>query len=46
MQNYNLGIEEVTFLCLNIEKANEIMTDPRKPIRISPAPGFDGTLVR
>lgn len=36
----------VTFLCLNIEKAKEIITDPRNPIRISPAPGLDGAFVR
>lgn len=36
----------LTFLCWNIEKANERITDPKNPIRISPAPGFDETFVR
>lgn len=35
-----------TFLCLNIEKANERITDPKNPIRTSPAPGLDETFVR
>lgn len=35
-----------TFLCLNIEKAKEIITDPKNPIKMSPAPGFVDTLVR
>jgi hypothetical protein len=35
-----------TFLCLNIEKANDMITDPRKPIRTSPAPGLEGAFVR
>lgn len=35
-----------TFRCWNIEKANERITDPRNPIKMSPAPGFDETLVR
>lgn len=36
----------VTFLCLNIEKANERITDPKNPIRMSPAPGSDDEFVR
>lgn len=35
-----------TFLCLNIENANDMMTEPRNPIRTSPAPGLDGAFVR
>lgn len=36
----------ITFLCLNIEKAKEMMTDPKNPIRMSPAPGLDAAFVR
>lgn len=35
-----------TFLCLNIEKANERMTDPKNPIKTSPAPGLVDAFVR
>lgn len=35
-----------TFFCLYIEKANERITEFKSPIRMSPAPGFDGTFVR
>ena len=37
---------EGTFLCLNIEKANERITEPKNPINTSPAPGLDEALVR
>lgn len=35
-----------SFLCLNMEKAKDIITDPKNPIRMSPAPGFEETFVR
>ena len=38
--------KEVTFRCLNIEKAKERMTGPKNPINTSPAPGLDETFVR
>jgi len=34
-----------SFLALNIENANDMITDPRKPIRTSPAPGLEATFV-
>lgn len=36
----------VTFLCLNIEKENDRMTDPKNPIKMSPAPGLEDAFVR
>lgn len=36
----------VTFLCLNMEKEKERITDPKKPIKISPAPGLVDAFVR
>lgn len=38
--------KKITFLCLNIEKAKERITDPKNPIRISPAPGLDDAFVK
>ncbi|KAL9316455.1 hypothetical protein ACSQ67_017456 [Phaseolus vulgaris] len=35
----------VTFLCLNIEKENERMTDPKNLIKISPASGLEDDFV-
>ena len=50
--NYNMvtfmseSEEVVTFLCLNMEKAKERITDPKNPISTSPAPGLEDAIVR
>ena len=40
-----MDILALTFLCLNIEKANERIAEPKNPIKTSPAPRFDETFV-